>query len=84
MEEKKQAQEHASLRTESPGVRKKPVLNHHLSSFGVLNRNGLEIPSGIGDEPATEQADAVPAEFTAWSMPEQRPGFIQAKKHDFF
>ena len=71
-------------RRSQSGVKKKPVLTHHISSFGVLNRNGLEIPSGIEAEPPEQPVNTKDAEFAAWSMPEQRPGFIQARKHDFF
>jgi hypothetical protein len=57
---------------------------HHLSSFGILNRNGLEI-STVRDLQADEE-ETVPKqpEFLDWTMPEQRPGYIQGKKHDFF
>ena len=81
MEERRTAEPSQSV---SPGVKKKPVLTHHISSFGVLNRNGLEIPSGIEAEPVEREEETKRAEFIAWSMPEQRPGFIQARKHDFF
>ena len=60
------------------------VTSRHITSFGLLNRNGLEIPSGIEDDPVEREEDAKRDAFTEWSMPEQRPGFIQPKKHDFF
>lgn len=67
------------------GRHKQPVKTHHLSSFGILNRNGLEITNGrelpVSDEELTESK--LP-EFPGWSMPEQRPGYIQCKTHDFF
>lgn len=57
---------------------------HHLSSFGILNRNGLEIANGR-ELPDIEQENEIKrTEFSDWSMPEQRPGYIQCKKHDFF
>jgi hypothetical protein len=63
----------------------RPVVKpQHISSFGLLNRNGLEIPSGIEADPVEREEDAKRNAFTEWSMPEQRPGFIQPKKHDFF
>ncbi|HRO71636.1 MAG TPA: hypothetical protein PK951_14695 [Chitinophagaceae bacterium] len=64
--------------------KKKPVIVNHLSSFGVLNRNGLEISTGIENEVADKEEDTRSGEFVKWSMPEQRPGFMQVKKHDFF
>ena len=65
-------------------AQKPTIKTQHLSSFGILNRNGLEIPSGIETNPVEKEEDAKRAEFAEWSMPEQRPGFIQAKKHDLF
>ncbi|MGZ5219609.1 MAG: hypothetical protein ACXWV6_02795 [Chitinophagaceae bacterium] len=60
------------------------IKTHHLSSFGILNRNGLEITNGR-DLPDIEQLnESKRAEFSDWSMPEQRQGYIQCKKHDFF
>jgi|GEM_PF-3901498 len=56
----------------------------HLSVFGVLNRNGLEIPPVLEPDSADEPIETKNTEFTAWSMPEQRPGFIRARRHDFF
>ena len=64
--------------------RKQLVKTHHLSSFGILNRNGLEIPSGI-DMPIIEVEDEIiVAEFPEWSMPVQTSGYIKCKQHDFF
>lgn len=65
-------------------LQKRAVPVYHLSSFGVLNRNGLEIPSGIELDPVEREEDTKGDGFTEWSMPEQRTGFIQVKKHDFF
>jgi hypothetical protein len=66
--------------------RNKPVIgSHHISSFGILNRNGLEITAATQDpepEVATETA-ILPAEFTNWSMPVERPGYMQSRRHDF-
>ena len=64
--------------------RKQLIKSHHLSSFGILNRNGLEIPSGI-DMPVIEAEDEIiVAEFPDWSMPVQTSGYIRCKQHDFF
>jgi hypothetical protein len=63
---------------------KQTIKAHHLSSFGILNRNGLEITNGR-DLPAVEhENESKETEFSDWSMPEQKPGYIQCKKHDFF
>ena len=63
---------------------KQPVKKHHLSSFGILNRNGLEINSG-GNLPAIEEGyESKLSEFSNWSMPEQPKGYIQGRIHDFF
>jgi len=63
---------------------KHPIRTHHLSSFGILNRNGLEIDI-IRDLLASEEENEPKSpEFLDWSMPEQRPGYIKVKKHDFF
>ena len=61
-----------------------PVKSHHLSSFGILNRNGLEIANNIDSPINEEEKDNKLAEFSDWSMPEQRTGYIQSKLHDFF
>lgn len=73
-----------SIKSRKRRERPRPVLATHLSSFGHLNRNGLEIPSGLEPDPVEEEEIRKKAEFAAWSMPEQRPGFIQVRKHDFF
>lgn len=62
----------------------KTLKTHHLSSFGILNRNGLEIAI-IRTIPDFEEDDEMlHFEFLEWSMPEERPGYIKCKKHDFF
>jgi len=64
--------------------RKQLVQTHHLSAFGVLNRNGLEIPSGI-EMPVIEVEEVLLlAELSEWSMPVQTSGYIKCKQHDFF
>jgi hypothetical protein len=63
---------------------KQSVKTHHLSSFGILNRNGLEINNGR-DLPAIEEGNEKKlSEFSDWSMPEQPMGYIQGRVHDFF
>jgi len=63
---------------------KQPIKTHHLSSFGILNRNGLEINTGRDLFIVEEENETKSSEFIDWSMPEQRSGYIQGKKHDFF
>ena len=64
--------------------REQLIKSHHLSSFGILNRNGLEIPSGI-EMPLIEAEDEIiVAELSEWSMPVQSAGYIKCKQHDFF
>jgi hypothetical protein len=56
----------------------------HISSFRILNRNGLEIPSGSGVPPVVEEySQTKPFEFQTPLMPEQASGYIKCKKHDF-
>jgi hypothetical protein len=64
--------------------KKETIKPHHLSSFGILNRNGLEITNGV-DPPDLEElieSNNLP-EFSDWSMPEERHGYIKCKAHDF-
>ncbi len=63
---------------------KQLIKTHHLSSFGILNRNGLEINTGKDLLAGEEENETKSSEFSDWSMPEQRSGYIQGKKHDFF
>lgn len=56
----------------------------HLSVFGMLNRNGLEMPPVLEPDSLDEPIETKNTEFTTWSMPEQRPGFIRARRHDYF
>jgi hypothetical protein len=65
------------------GRSKHPVKTHHLSAFGILNRNGLEMAENITSPVKEEEKENKRAEFSEWSMPEQRPGYIQCKLHDF-
>jgi len=60
------------------------IKSHHLSSFGILNRNGLEIPSGIEMPVIEAEEEIIVAEFSEWSMPVQNSGYIKCKQHDFF
>jgi hypothetical protein len=62
---------------------KHPVKIHHLSTFGILNRNGLEVANNITSPVTEEEKENKRDEFSDWSMPEQRPGYIQCKLHDF-
>ena len=61
-----------------------PVKTHHLSSFGILNRNGLELINEKDFAITVEEKEEKTSEFSEWSMPEQRLGYIQGRKHDFF
>ena len=65
--------------------RKQFIKTHHLSSFGILNRNSFEIING-GDLPVVieEENESKLSEFSDWSMPEQPSGYIKCKNHDFF
>lgn len=64
--------------------RKQSIRSPHMSSFGILNRNGLEIPAGL-DMPANdEDHENKLSTFTEVSMPEQQQGYIKCRKHDFF
>lgn len=57
---------------------------HHLSSFGLLNRNGLEITPGISlPEPAGEKSKP-DTEFSAWLPPQEQWGYIPMRKFDFW
>ena len=64
--------------------RKEPARIFHLSSFGTLNRNGLELInekdlSIIEDEHEEEEL----AVFSEWLIPVPRPGYIKVRLHDF-
>ena len=72
------------IESAKPVRRKQPIRAHHLSSFGILNRNGLEITNGRELPPIEEENKSNQSEFSDWSMPEQPSGYIQGKKHDFF
>lgn len=61
-----------------------PIKTHHLSSFGILNRNGLEMTNESDLAIMEEKKEEKTSEFSEWSMPEQRPGYIQGRLHDFF
>lgn len=63
-----------------------PLKTHHLSSFGILNRNGLEIDNGVSLPEIEEEKEKenTLTEFSGWSLPQQRAGYIQCRKHDFW
>jgi len=63
---------------------KKPLKIHHLSSFGILNRNGLEIATVRTIPDFEEEEEIILSEYSDWSMPEERSGYIRCKKHDFY
>lgn len=73
-----------TIESREPGKSRHPVKTHHLSSFGILNRNGLEIITERDLAIMEEEKEEKASEFTEWSMPEQRLGYIQGKLHDFF
>jgi hypothetical protein len=63
--------------------RKQSIKSPHISSFGILNRNGLEITKDM-DLPVIEEGNETkPSTFATGSMPEQLSGYIKCKKHDF-
>jgi hypothetical protein len=62
---------------------KQSIKYPHLSTFGILNRNGLEIPEDINLTPTEEGDETKPSFFARASMPEQPSGYIKCKKHDF-
>jgi hypothetical protein len=60
------------------------IKTHHLSSFGILNRNSFEIINS-GDRPVNkEENESKLSKFSDWSMPDQPLGYIRCKNHDFF
>jgi hypothetical protein len=63
---------------------KKPLKTHHLSSFGILNRNGLEIAIVTIPNFEEEDDEILQSEFSDWLMPEPLSGYIRCRKHDFF
>jgi hypothetical protein len=63
--------------------RKHSIKSPHISSFGILNRNGLEI-STVVDMPAIEEnKESNQSPFADGLMPEQPSGYLKCKKHDF-
>ena len=72
------------IRNTNRSREKQPFRTHHLSSFGILNRNGLEINTTRDILVDEEENEIKSSEFMDWSMPEQRSGYLQGKKHDFF
>lgn len=64
--------------------RKQSIRSPHISSFGILNRNGLEITAGLEIPANEEDHENKLSVFTEGSMPEQQHGYIKCKKHDFF
>ena len=66
-----------------PFKRKQLIKAHHLSSFGILNRNGLELTNGWELPAIEEENESRLPEFPDCSMPEQPSGYIKCRKHDF-
>ena len=71
------------IRQSKRNRRKQSGKSPHISSFGILNRNGLEIPASIDLPPIEEDNETRPSAFAAGLMPEQASGYIKCKKHDF-
>ena len=72
------------IRPSNHSRRKQFIKTHHLSSFGILNRNSFEIVNG-GDLPVNEvENESKLSKFSDWSMPDQPSGYIRCKNHDFF
>ena len=63
--------------------RKQPARVYHLSSFGVLNRNGLEIMNEKDLSIIEEENEVEIAVFSEWLIPVPRAGYIKARLHDF-
>ncbi len=64
--------------------RQQSIKVHHLPSFRILNRMGLEILKGRGMPDIEEENKYKRPEFPECLMPEQPSGYIKCKKHDFF
>lgn len=61
-----------------------PTRTYHLSSFGLLNRNGLEIPPGISLTEPAEEKSMPDTPFSAWLPIEEQWGYIPMRKFDFW
>lgn len=60
-----------------------PIKIHHLSSFGILNRNGLEIINEKDLSIIEEENEDNVSVFSGWLIPVPRPGYIKVRLHDF-
>ena len=58
--------------------------HHHLSSFGLLNRNGLEIPHGISLPELIEEENKTYIEFSDWLPLQEQWGYYPMRKFDFW
>ena len=58
--------------------------HHHLSSFGLLNRNGLEVPPGISLSEPGEEKNKPGSEFSSWLPLQEQWGYIPMRKFDFW
>ncbi len=74
------------IRYSKRNKRKHSIRSPHISSFGILNRNGLEIPvvATVDMSISEEDNESKRSTFTDGTMPEQPHGYIKCKKHDFF
>jgi len=64
--------------------RKQSTKSPHISSFGMLNRNGLEISIGMNLPAVEEEKETRESALPSGPMPEQQQGYIKCRKHDFF
>ena len=64
--------------------RKQSIKIHHLPSFRILNRTGLEMLKGRDIPDIEKENECKRSEFPDCLMPEQPSGYIKCKKHDFF
>lgn len=79
---KQDQEEIISLR--HPDNLKHPAKAHHLSSFGLLNRNGLEIATGISLPEIVEEKSIPYTEFADWLPLQEQWGYIPMRKFDFW
>lgn len=63
--------------------RKRPARVYHLSSFGILNRNGLEIINEKDLSIIEEENKDEISVFSEWLVPVPRAGYIKVRLHDF-
>ena len=72
------------ISSNQPGHLRHPAKAHHLSTFGLLNRNGLEITMGISLPELVEEKTIPPAEFSDWLPLQEQWGYIPMRKFDFW